>query len=201
MRLIAVFLAAALPAALSAADTPGLGEDLFPLAVGNTWTYKVDRQEERFVIRVARQQMVGEQTCFILEGKLKDRVVATEHVAFTTKGLTRFRADTQDIEPPVTVLQIPLARKSSWSMPEFQVGGRKAAATFTQDPAGAAAFVTVPAGRFRATVIQGDMTGDSGSRTTTVWYAAGVGIVKQTIGDPKRAPYFGMDLEEYQKGE
>ena len=102
MRL-AVLLIAALPLAAPAADQPV--EDLFPLAVGNTWTYKVAGQEERFVVRVAKQEMVGAQTCFLLEGRLGPRVVATEHLAFTKDGLTRFRADKEDVVPPVTVLK------------------------------------------------------------------------------------------------
>src|SRR5688572_22660780 len=102
MRLPALLLAA-LPASLDAADPPRVGEDIFPLAIGNTWTYRVPFQEDKFVVRVVRQEMVGDQTCYMLEGRLKDRVTGSEHVAFTKDGLTRFRADDVDIIPPVTI--------------------------------------------------------------------------------------------------
>src|ERR671933_109593 len=112
---------AALPPAAPAAAPPPI-EDLFPLAVGNQLTYRVDRQEEKFVVRVSRQEMVGEQTCFVLEGHLRDRVVATEHLAFTKDGLTRFRADKEEVVPPVTVLKVPNSRAVNWTVAKYQLG-------------------------------------------------------------------------------
>src|SRR5687768_1237126 len=126
MRLPALLLAASLPAPLLAADPPRAGEDLFPLAVGNTWTYRVHPfagqppQEDRFVVRVVRTEMIGDQACFVLEGRLKDRVAATEVLAFTKDGLTRFRADSADVSPPVPVLRLPPASKMSWK-PDYQL--------------------------------------------------------------------------------
>src|SRR5215208_1771511 len=86
------------PAAAQEPAPPSL-EDLFPLALGNTWTYRVRDQTDRFVVRVAGQEMVGGQACYKLEARLGDRVVATEHLAFTKLGLCRFRAEQEDIEP------------------------------------------------------------------------------------------------------
>jgi hypothetical protein len=192
MRLPALLLAAALPPSLLAADPPRAGEDLFPLAVGNTWTYRVPFQEDKFVVRVARQEMVGDQMCFVLEGRLKDRVTATEHVAFTKDGLTRFRADNVDIVPPVTVLRAG-ATKLRWST-EYQMGERKATAAFTQESG-----VQAPASRYRATLVTGEMNGESNSRVKTwLWYAAGVGMVRQQIGESKGA--LVLELEKFEKG-
>ena len=195
MRLPALLLAAVLPSSLVAADPPRVGEDLLPLAVGNTWTYRVPFQEDKFVVRVIRQEMVGDQTCFVLEGRLKDRVTATEHVAFTKDGLTRFRADNVDIVPPVTVLKFGAA-KGRWAT-EYQLGERKATATFSQE---AGAAVLVPAGRYRTTTqVTGEMNGENNSRTrTSLWYAAGVGLIRQQIGEGKGMVV--LELERFEKG-
>jgi hypothetical protein len=201
MRLPVLLLAAAVPAPLFAADPPTPGENLFPLAVGNTWTYRVqpfivpgqppNYQDDRFVVRVVRQEMVGEQTCFLLEGRLRDRVTATEHVAFTRDGLTRFRSDNYDIKPPVTVLKAGAA--APW-VADYQLGERKATGRFRQEIAGAP--TRVPAGTFRrATVVHGDVNGTQ----TTLWYAAGVGMVRQEISEGKRTTR--LELEKFDKGQ
>ena len=96
-------------------DEAAIGvENLLPLAVGNSWTYRVTGQEDRFVVRVVRQEMVGEQTCFRLEASLKDKVVATEHLAFTKEGLCRFRVDREDVVPPLCVLKYPASKGTRW---------------------------------------------------------------------------------------
>jgi hypothetical protein len=206
MRLPALLLAAALPVPLFAADPPAGGEELFPLAVGNTWTYRVQPfvgpgqpfQDDRFVVRVVRKEMVGEQTCFVLEGKLKDRPAATEHVAFTKDGLTRFRADGVDITPPVTVLKFSATPKVTWTT-EYQLGERKATATFTQEPVS----ITYQGKRTRTTIVQGSVGGENGRPKSTVWYAAGVGMVRQTVeeGGKRPGPTMLLDLEKFDKGE
>lgn len=195
-----VLLLAAVPASLLAADPPAPGENLFPLAVGNSWTYRVQPfvvpgqppsyQEDRFVVRVVRQEMVGDQTCFLLEGRLRNRVTATEHVAFSRDGLTRFRADHYDITPPVTVLRPGAA--APWAA-DFQLGDRKATGRFRQEVA--ISPVRVPAGTFRgATVVHGEVNGTQ----TTVWYAAGTGMVRQDIAEGKRTTR--LELEKLEKG-
>ena len=201
MRLPVLLLAAAVPARLFAADPPPANDDLLPFAVGNTWTYRVQPfvvpgqpptyQDDRFVVRVVRHEMVGDQTCFFVEGRLRDRVTATEHVAVTKDGLTRFRADNFDIRPPVTVLKSGAA--AAW-VAEYQLGDRNATGRFRQEIAGTP--TRVPAGTFRrATVVHGEVNGTQ----TTMWYAAGVGLVRQEISEGKRTTR--LELEKFEKGQ
>lgn len=196
MRLPALLLAAAVPPTLFAADPPPPGDDLFPLVVNHRWTYRVQPfgqpfQDDRFVVEVVRKEMVGDQSCFLLEGRLKDRVTATEHVAFTKEGLTRFRADNYDINPPVTVLKPAAPSKAPWTI-EYQLGDRKASAGFWQE----ARDVRVPAGTFRGTII---VHGEVNGTQTTLWYAGGVGMVRQQITEGKRTTV--LELEKFEKGE
>ena len=199
MRLAAL-LVVTLPLAAWAADPQPTLEELFPLAVGNQWTYRVNGQDVRFVVRVARQEMVGDQTCFVLEGRLRDRAVATEHLAFTRNGLTRFRADKEDVLPPVTVLKAPGA--APWGVQKYQLGERTGSANFRV--ANGRGEMVVPAGRYRGVIVTAEVTSETGGRTTTLWYAPAVGLVRQTLADskgPGRIPYFTMELEKFEKGE
>lgn len=201
MRLPVLLLLACLARPAGAAEPAGV-EALFPLAVGNTWTYRVSTQEDRFgarvqddrfVVRVAGQEMVGLQMCFKLEASLKDKVVATEYVAFTKEGLCRFRCEHEDVEPPLCVLRVPWPRRT-W-VEKYTLGSREMNPTFQAQPT---EEVPVPAGKFKATPVRA-WTGPIGPiPRTTVWYAPGVGPVKQTVNEGKSR--FDLELEKFEKG-
>ena len=196
MRLFALLAVVTAPAF---ADEPANKfENLFPLAVGNSWTYRVSGQEDRFVVRVARQEMVGEQTCFRLDASLKDRVVASEHLAFTKEGLCRFRVDKEDVVPPVCVLKQQTPKNGRWRSQPFQVGGRTATGVFTVNNT----EVTVPLRKERFKAVTVDATVTEGARPVTrtiVSYADGVGIIKQEIISGKTP--FVLELEKFEKEE
>jgi hypothetical protein len=147
--------------------------------------------------------MVGEQTCVLLEASLKDRVVATEHLAFTKTGLCRFRVDKEDVDPPVCVLRIPLPtnanRRWTTGKKDFHVGARSGVAVFTWK----AEEVTVGTKKYKTTAVHADFT-EFGRTTSSsdTWYAEGVGIVRQEIKEGKRSPLV-LELEKFEnaKGE
>lgn len=184
-----VLLAVVTVAGPTLGDEPAVKvENLLPLAVGNSWTYKVSTQDDprfgprvqddRFVVRVVRQEMVGEQTCFRLDASLKDRVVATEHLAFTKDGLCRFRVDKDDVVPPVCVLKQPAPKGGRWRQ-SYQVGGRQATSTLTLSNG----EVTVLGKKYKAVTVEasiGDLRGPPTTRTV-ISYADGVGIVRQEV--------------------
>jgi hypothetical protein len=188
-----VLLAAAACTAISVAEEPAhKPESLLPLAVGNQWTYKVSGQEDRFVVRVARQEMVGEQTCFRLDASLRDRVVATEHLAFKEDGLYRFRVDKEDVTPPLCILKHSPPKNGRWRQ-EYRVGGRMATGGFTVGTGD----VNVPLGKFKTVTIEATATEGPSRTRTLVSYADGVGIVKQEVQEGKRT--LVLDLEKFDK--
>jgi hypothetical protein len=195
------FLVALAVGAPAFADDPLPGENLFPLTIGNVWTYKVSGQDDRFIVRAVRQEMVGEQTCVLLEASLKDRVVATEHLAFTKTGLCRFRVDKEDVDPPVCVLRTPLPGNRSWGTgkKEFHVGPRSGVARFSAK----LEEITVGTKKYKTTAIHSDFT-EFGRTTSSsdTWYAEGVGIVRQEIKEGKRTPLI-LELDKFEsaKGE
>ena len=179
-----------------------MGENLLPLTIGNTWTYKVSpSQEERFVVRAVRKEMVGEQTCVLLEASLKDRVVATELLAFARVGgqygLFRFRVDKDDVDPPLCVLRLPLPGGKRWSIgkSEYRLGTRTFTPTFwvTNEER------TVPFGKFKTTVVHASFTEGGRGAASSISYAERVGIVRQTIDEGKRT--LVLELEKFETGD
>src|SRR3954469_3156338 len=168
----------------AAADEPVAPDSLFPLAIGNAWTYKVSGQDDRFVVRVADQEMVGSQLCFKLEASLKDKVVATEHVAFTKAGLCRFRVEHEDVEPPVCVLKAPAGKGTQWPA-KYTLNSRSMTANFLATAA--PGELVVPAGKFKAVKVDVGTWDGRGllQPRATVWYAPGVGPVRQAIFEGK----------------
>ncbi|HKB04776.1 MAG TPA: hypothetical protein VKD90_21305 [Gemmataceae bacterium] len=199
MRLPVLIALVALPVSAWAADPPA--ENLLPLAPGNTWTYRVFGQEDKFVVKVVRREMVGEHTAFVMEAKLRDRVVATEHVALTKDGFCRVRAEKEDINPPVYFLKLPVPDRGTRWEQAYKLNGRDAQARFSVDTA----ETTVPFGKFKTVVVRGEIgTEGRWRQITTVWYAPDVGIVKQTISEgkgPGPNPGLTLELEKFDKGE
>jgi len=185
-----------------AQEPPPPGENLLPLTIGNVWTYRVSGQDDRFVIRAVRQEMVGEQKCTLLEGSLKGNVVATEHVAFNKLGLYRFRQDTEDVVPPICVLRVPLPRSGRWGSSkndksEYRLGSRTITAGFTAKSEEIAVLGT----KYKTTLIQAIANEGRGwLLTSDTWYSEGVGVVRQSILEGKRPPLV-LELEKFEKGE
>jgi hypothetical protein len=195
MRRLILLVVAAIPCPAFADDPVVPGEILFPLKIGSAWTYHVSGQDERFVVKAVRQEMIGDQTCVLMEASLKDRVVATEHLAFTKQGLCRFREDKEDVDPPLCVLSTSASRKA-WDA-EYHLGARQAKASFSTTNE----KVTVPFGKFsKTTLVHANANeGRTGGVSTFIWYAEGVGMVKQEIREGKRQPLI-LELEKFEKG-
>lgn len=168
-------------------------EELYPLEIGNTWTFRVSGQEERFTIKVAALEKVGDFECFRLEATLKDKPVGTEHLLVAKNGIFRARTDKDDVSPPVCILQFPSKKGDSWKG-EYKLGGKAATALFVADTE----TVTVPAGKFTTISVQADLSEMGGRVRTTLWFAPKVGVVKQTLEEGKRV--ITLELEKFEKG-
>ena len=140
------------------------------------------------LVRAARQEMVGSQTCILLEARLRDRVVATEHVAFTKDGLCRFKVEQAEVVPPVCVLRVPPPPRG-WTV-KYTLNQRPGTFTFTTR----SEDVVFLARRYKATVVEA--RGPTPTRTT-VWYAPGVGPVRQRI-DEGKGRFLELDLEKFE---
>lgn len=198
----AIYLSVVVVAPLFADEPPLPGENLFPLKTGNVWTYRVSGQDDRFVVRAVRQEMIGEQKCTLLEGSLKGAVVATEHVAFAKNGLYRFREDTEDVNPPLCVLRVPLPRSGGWGASkndnsQHRLGTRYITASFRAK----SEEITVVGTKYKTTMVTAIVNeGGRWLMNADTWYAENVGVVKQSILEGKR-PALVLELEKFEKGD
>jgi hypothetical protein len=183
-------------AALLALILPAAAQDdkpLYPLKVGMKWNYKVKDQEEKFVITAAKEEMVGDQNCVKLEARLKDQVVASEHVAVLKDGIYRFKFDDKTIEPPVCFCKLPATKGQKWEV-KFKVAGKEGVAKFESGEE----EINVPAGKFQAVVIKGEVIEDSVPIKMTLWFAPGAGIVRQVIDGGGQQPIV-LELESIER--
>ena len=162
----------------SGAIEPVAGDELFPVAAGNRWIYRLRGQDDRFVITALRKEKVGDTLCMRLEGKLNNRIVATEHVSITKEGVYRHRNDTAEIVPPLLICKFPPLKAESWKI-DYKVDGKSASVAYLCD----LEEVVVPAGKFNAVVIRAEVLSASMKIKNTCWYAANTGMVKQLIED------------------
>jgi hypothetical protein len=189
MRFLSLLLLITFAPILRADDT-----DFLPLRMGNTWTYRVQNQDERFVVKVVTGERIGDQYAYRLEGFLRDRSVASEVLGHTSEGLIRFRVEREDILPPLPLLPHPIDRQkgAQWEA-SFKLGARSGVAKFTSTHE----TITVPAGKYDAIAVQAELSEGSGSPIkSTLWFAPQVGIIKQEIVDGKRTTV--LELEKFE---
>jgi hypothetical protein len=183
-------------AALLALILPVSAQDdkpLYPLKVGTKWTYKVKDQEEKFVVTAVKEDMVGDQNCIKLEARLKDRVVASEHVAILKDGIYRFKFDDKAIEPPVCFCKLPATKGQKWEL-KFKVAGKEGVAKFESGEE----EISVPAGKFQTMVVKGEVIEDSVPIKMSLWFAPGWGIVRQVIDSGGQQPIV-LELESIER--
>lgn len=159
-------------------DKPPKGEEYFPISIGKRWTYRIQGQEERLVITAVTEEKVGNVACIRLEGRLQNRLIATEHIALQKGGVYRYRNDGLDIEPPLRICKFPPEANETWKV-EYKVNDKKASLDYECD----FEEVKVPAGTYQALVVRSEVPDRAGKLKNTVWYAPKVGMVRQLIED------------------
>ena len=168
--------------------------DYYPLKEGNKWYYKVDGgvvDQKLVSVQVAKIENIDGEKLARVESLVDGKVVATEHLTAMDKGVFRHRYNGAVVTPPICVIKLPFKKGDTWET-EAKAGDLKikVACKAGQEE------VEVPAGKFNAISIVTE--GDLGTVKilTTLWFADGVGMVKQTIeiaGQKKT-----LELEKYE---
>jgi hypothetical protein len=184
-------------------SAPALADDAeyFPTKIGMRWTYRIAGQSDRYFVTAVKEEKFGEQICVRFESRLRSRLflngpagigmagslaapiffseqpVGSEHAAVLRDGVHRFSFANQPIDPPICFLKSSLPKGESWKH-EFKIGDVPASARYEID----FEDVTVPAGTVKgALVIRVETVDKKETTKTTVWYARGVGMIKQII--------------------
>src|SRR5207245_7412304 len=120
-------------APLTGAENPAKEATYYPLAVGTKWVYKTSTagNTNRVVIRVVKEEKVGDVLCFRLEAASGDgEKPVTEHVANRADGMYRYTALGEKISPPLRVLKLPPRIGDSWEI-DSKIAGVQVKGTFT----------------------------------------------------------------------
>jgi hypothetical protein len=182
-----IFLAVAASMSLSDAQEKVAENPLYPLRVGNKWTYRAN-DDQTIVVRVAKAEELetGEKDKktgtpvkakgVTLEISSGGRTL-TEQVAVLPDGVYRFSSAGKKIEPPLCLLKLPPKKGQTWQF-MCQVKDTVMKGAFISDEA----EVKVPAGTFQAitSATQDYQVGDQ-KMTLKFWFAPDVGIVQQEV--------------------
>lgn len=167
----------------------------YPLKVGSKWHYKmeVNNQTLTAVNEIAKVENIDGQMLARLECAINGKVAATEHLSNTAKGIFRHRFNGIEITPPVKLLSFPLKDGDTWK-DAVKMGTEKA----TYECKVGKEDVEVPAGKYSAYTTSLELQAGGATVTTTYWFAANVGVVKQ-VADINGTK-ITLLLEKYEAG-
>jgi hypothetical protein len=165
---------------------PATQADLFPLNGGMKWHYHTEGADgitAPTMVQVGDIEKVeGQAFLARMEGMSRGNVVETVHVSVTAAGVFQHRASSVKTSPPLCLLKFPVQMGESWGGPiklgdiHGQVTGRVAGNE----------EVEVPAGKFQAVVVHTELQMEGGVKNTSImYYAPGVGIVKEVTFSPQ----------------
>jgi hypothetical protein len=149
----------------------------YPVEVGNTWHYKVtvNGKDGTITTTVAKHEKVDGTLAARLESP---NVNLTEHLMQTEKGVFRYRYKDSDVTPPFKLIAYPPKVGAKWEG-AFTVKNEEGKHTYTAEILKEEA-VAVPAGKFKALVVQVKLESAGQKIDTTYWFVKDVGFVKQT---------------------
>ncbi len=185
-----------------APQRPAASQEFFPLRPGDSWTYR-HSEGNQFTIKVLREEKQEDGTIrYVVElstGTLihyyyskPDGWVLLHQIIFPLEE-TGLKVD---YNPAKQYLRNPLTVGAKWSWAGKDIGGNDLSEA---NRVVGMEWVTVPAGRFRATKIFSKVNQGGGTAEKTYWYADGVGLVKSTTQSKSAAGLFsyGYSLVDY----
>jgi len=171
--------------------------DYFPLRVGDSWTYR-NSEEGGYTLKVLSEEPhAGGPSRYVVELLSGVKIL---HIFSKQNGWVLFHSESYpeheglqaSYEPPKQYLPNPLIAGQAWTW-----SGKDPTQVEHQERSRAvgAEEVKVPAGKFRAMKVVTEVAGGGAKKTTTSWYADGVGLVK-TMTDGGQIKY-GSELTDY----
>ena len=146
---------------------------LYPLKVGNKWTYKVAGGQVE--VKVEKKEKFGDEESYKLETSSQGKVSASEHVVVKDDGVYRTGVNGLKPDAPIKFLSVPAKKGDKWEV-KTKVQGQDVEGAYVISEAD----VTVPFGTFKgATLVEGANFKIANMDTSIrCWYAKDVGIVK-----------------------
>ncbi|HEX8078048.1 MAG TPA: hypothetical protein VF511_09555 [Chthoniobacterales bacterium] len=171
--------------------------DYFPLRVGDSWTYR-NTEEGGYTLKVLSEEpQPGSPTRYLVEFLSGVKIINVYSkvegwVLFHSEDYPEHEGLRATYEPPKQYLPNPLVAGQTWTWsgkdPTYVDHRETSRVTGVEE-------VTVPAGKFRAMKVVTETTSGNATKTTTKWYAEGIGLVKSaTEGGQYK---YGSELTDY----
>ena len=180
----------------TAAAKPLTAAMLYPLADGSIWHYEMNTDKGKWDMKyqVAKLENSDQDENFRVEMLMDGKIVVTEQLSQTAKGLYRVRYQDSNLTPPLLLLRNPIKADDSWTT-KTQVGAEEltiACKTGSEE-------VETPAGKFEAIKLTVTTRADEKDIRTDYWFAEDVGIVKQVaiVGEGTK---MSIELKKYAPG-
>ena len=151
-------------------------DDYFPLAVGNTWTYKVVNEgqnplTEGFEMQysISGTQEVGGRNTYIMSLESSRAFYFSDSSGVYLAGWEFEPYEFIGVEPPELILRYPIHKGYTWQSPDQR---------YTYTILSVAESVSTPAGTFANCVKVEEQFNGDGIGPEIKYYAPGVGLVK-----------------------
>jgi hypothetical protein len=167
--------------------------DYYPLKVGNKWVYRTSGGDT-LTVQVSRIEKKDGVDRAVLEMLNDGKVLASEHLSSSARGVFRHRFADVEAPAPVCVLKYPLRKGEAWDMEMMVLGD----SITSKARAGDAEEVGVPAGKYRAIPVRMEAQAGPIKFRMTAWYAPGVGMIKQVIEAAGQTTT--IELEKFEEG-
>jgi hypothetical protein len=168
---LAVVLACGLVAGQQ--PTPAMPTPLYPLKVGNKWTYTAGKDSIELLVKGVEK--VDKEDVYELVTSRNGTPEANEHVVVREDGVYRTRVAGMKVTPPMRLLKLPVKKGETWDV-NSQVGMEKLAGKLTFDE-GEVMWMGKPT---KATIVKGvDMTANGQKMSLAYYFVENVGMVRQ----------------------
>ena len=177
MRLIIALCIIVFAAPSFAADPPT--PNYYPLAKGTKWHYRLCAEERELsvVCEIVEAEIRNGKIMARLEAKLPYGTLE-EVISADAKGVYRNAILGARLQEPLTIIKYPIKARDGWK-DKMKLG--ESDGTFAIAVKNIAAAIEVPAGKFTTLAIESTVELNGEKCAAVIWYADGIGIVKQEI--------------------
>jgi hypothetical protein len=149
----------------------------YPLAVGMKWTYDIVSGNGTVVMVAEKEKKVGKKTGIEVVAYVDANASAREVMCVEKGKLFRLSMNDLELDPPLELLSFDAKKGDQWTR-EFTVSGTKVKTDFDL----VIDKIEVPLAKYRdARIVTGNAEDGTNKIVSKVWYASGVGMVKQTV--------------------
>jgi hypothetical protein len=143
------------------------------------WEYRIsaDEKELTIVCEIIESVIRNGRTTARMEAKLPAGTME-EELSADSKGVYRNAIMGGKLQQPVTIIKYPVRPKDEWK-DKLRLGEADADCTITVKDT--ASVIEVPAGKFTTLALESVVELNGERCLAAIWYANGVGIVKQRI--------------------